>query len=250
LVNVETKGYKSETLVTRSFRDMLISRLNDPSVYKYDSVGAHNTGIHIDQKYTSFTQGSLEHTNVSTDFALTEDGFFCIDYTIEDDEGEEYIETRYTRNGAFNVDSEGMLVTGTGHYVLDEDYDYIEVGSTDFTVGADGFVYDADGEEITRLLIVRFVGEDDEGEPVSLNHNLRKVGDNMYTYWDADPEDPYEPEQVYIEVKQGYLENANVDTAREMVMMMQVYRAYEINQRVVRMLDESLGRAVNDIARV
>jgi len=236
LVNVETRGYKSETLVTRSFRDMLISRLNDPSIYRYDQVGPHNTGIHVDQKYISFRQGGLEPTDSPTDFALLDDGFFCIDYTTEDDE---YEVIRYTRNGAFNIDAEGFLVTGEGYRVLGEG-GQIEIGSTDFTVDIDGIIYDADGDEIDRLLIVRF--ED--------NSILRKEGDNMYSVFNADPEDPYEPEQVIVGVRQFALEMSNVDPARETVMMMQVFRSYEINQRILRMIDESLGRAVNDIARI
>jgi len=236
LVNVETRGYKSETLVTRSFRDMLISRLNDPSIYKYDSVGAHNTGIHVDQKYVSFSQGGIEPTDSPLDFALIDDGFFCIDYTTEDDEDEV---VRYTRNGAFNIDADGYLVTGDGHRVLGEG-GHIEIGSTDITVDINGIIYDAEGDEIDRLYIVRF--ED--------NSILRKEGSNMYYVYNEDPEEPYEPEQVNVGVRQKAVEMANVDTAREMVQMMQVYRSFEINQRVLRMIDESLGRAVNDIARI
>jgi flagellar basal-body rod protein FlgG len=236
LVNVETRGYKSETLVTRSFRDLMISRLNDPSIYKFDRVGPHSTGIHVDQKFVSFVQGGLEPTDSPMDFALVGDGFFCIDYTTEDDFDEVI---RYTRNGAFNIDAEGFLVTGDGHRVLGEG-GHIEVGNSEFRVDIDGVIYDANEEVIDRLYIVRF--ED--------NSILRKEGSNMFSVFNANPEEPYEPEQVIIGVRQFCLEMSNVDTAREVVMMMQVYRSYEINQRVVRMIDESLGRAVNDIARL
>ena len=233
MTNAETRGYKMDTLATRSFRDMLIDRLADPSFFVHERVGPHNTGIHVDQNYTTFTQGPLEETAVPTDFALLGDGFFVIDYTDEEDE--ETVE-RYTRNGAFNVDVEGMLVTGDGHYVLGEGGP-VYVGGMDFTVTQDGFVFDAEGNEIDKLRVVVF--ED--------NSALRKTGDNMF--YNFDPENN-EPEDITGAMKQGYLENSNVDTAREMVNMMQTYRAYEINQRVLRMIDESLGRAVNDIARV
>lgn len=236
LTNVETSGYKTETLATTSFRDMLISRLNDPSIYKYDTVGAHNTGIHIDQTYVSFTQGALETTGISTDLALVDDGFFVVDYTTENDEDEVL---RYTRNGAFNIDADGVLVTGDGHKVMGEGGE-IQIGTTDFTVDAEGIIYDADGNEIDRILVVRF--ED--------NSILRKEGHSMFSVYNEDPENPYEPEQIIIGVKQGYIEASNVDTARETVMMMQVYRAYEINQTVLRMIDDNLGRAVNDIAKI
>lgn len=232
--NVETSGYKSDTLVTRSFRDMMISRLNDPSMYRYQYVGTHNTGIHVDQSYTNWSVGALESTDVTTDLALAGEGFFCVDYTTEEDE--EPVEY-YTRNGAFNVDVEGYLVTGEGNRILGE-AGQIMVGSTDFTVAPDGLVYDADGNEIDRLRVVRF--ED--------NSTLRKVGHNMFSNYDPNGENP--PEEIISEVKQGYLEGSNVNAAREMVDMMQTYRAYEINQKVLRMIDDSLGRAVNDIARI
>ncbi|GHV35536.1 flagellar basal-body rod protein FlgF [Clostridia bacterium] len=233
LTNVETSGYKMDTMATRSFRDLLISRINDPSMYVKQSVGGHNTGIHVDQSYTTFSVGNMDSTDIKTDLALTDDGFFVIDYTGEDDENEVL---RYTRNGAFNVDAEGMLVTGGGHYVQGEGGP-IEVGSKDFTVNAEGYVFNAEGEEVDRLLVMKFPD----------NRALRKEGDNMY--FNYDPEGN-EPEQVTVEVLQGFLEGSNVDTGREMVNMMQTYRAYEINQHILRIIDESLGRAVNDIARI
>lgn len=234
LVNVETRGFKADTLATRSFRDMLIDRIDDPSIYQSTSVGNHNTGIHVDQKYTSFTQGALESTDVKTDLALTADGFFVIDYTTENDED---VVERYTRNGAFNVDVDGYLVTAEGNYVMGE-AGPIEVGSHNFTVSDDGFVFNEAGDEVDRLRLVRFLD----------NASLRKDGHNMYYNYDLDNNVPEEVTTPI--VKQGYLENSNVDTARETVNMMQVYRAYEINQRILTLIDESLGRAVNDIARV
>jgi flagellar basal-body rod protein FlgG len=233
LTNVETTGYKMDTMATRSFRDMLISRINDPSMYAREEVGGHNTGIHVDQSYTTFTVGALESTGVSTDFALSADGFFVVDYT---DGGDDEV-LRYTRAGAFDVDADGMLVTADGHYVLGEGGP-INVISKDFTVNTEGTVYDSDGNEVDRLLVMKFPD----------NRALRKEGDNMY--FNYDPEGN-EPEQITnLDVLQGYLEGSNVDTGREMVNMMQTYRAYEINQRVLQIIDESLGRAVNDVARI
>jgi flagellar basal-body rod protein FlgG len=79
------------------------------------------------------------------------------------------------------------------------------------------------------------------------NDLLRKDRDSLM--FNLEPEtNPPVPSGA--EVRQGTLEGANVDTARELVDMIQVYRHYELNQRVLRMVDESLGRAVNDIARV
>ncbi len=51
-------------------------------------------------------------------------------------------------------------------------------------------------------------------------------------------------------VLQGCIENSNVDIGREIVDMIEVTRSYEANQRIARMTDETLNRAVNDVGRV
>lgn len=259
MVNVETVGYKQDVMVTQSFRDMLISRINDPSVYQYSMVGPHNTGIHVDTIYSVFQQGSLTASSNPTDIALATEGcYFVVEYTSRtlipptaeeradpDYEPEyEYGETeeRYTRAGNFNVDAEGYLVTPMGYYVQGQGGN-IMVGTSDFVVDAGGGIT-VDGEYIDTLRIVAF-----EDQNV-----LRKAGSNLFTAIGAVDEDgdeiPAEPIDVTAEVRQFFLEESNVDVASETVRMMEAYRAFEINQRVVRMYDESLGRTVNDIARV
>jgi len=51
-------------------------------------------------------------------------------------------------------------------------------------------------------------------------------------------------------IAQGFLEMSNVDIGREMVDMLAMYRTYETNQRFITMIDETVGRAVNDIGRL
>jgi flagellar basal-body rod protein FlgG len=74
---------------------------------------------------------------------------------------------------------------------------------------------------------------------------LRKQGHNLY----AAPALSAQPAADY-SVRQYTLENSNVEIAREMVDMMMVYRVYETNQRILTMIDETVGKAVNDIARL
>ncbi len=226
LTNVETRGYRADTLVSQSFRDMLISRISDPNIYQNTRIGDHNTGIHIDRVYTSFTPGPLEETGLPTDMALPGDGFFVVNTP----EGE-----RYTRSGNFNVDAAGNLVTPLGHPVMGLGGP-IHVGSAAFTVSPGG-VISVDEVAVDTVRTVTFPD----------NNGLRKDKDNLFFTFD---EAANAPVNTPMEVRQGFLEGSNVDTAREMVDMISVYRSYEINQRVLRMVDESLGRAVNDIAKV
>ncbi len=226
LTNVETRGYRADTLVNQSFRDMLISRMNDPNIRDYSTVGPHNTGIHIDRVYTDFTQGGLESTGLSTDFALADDGFFV----IETANG-----PRYTRAGEFSVDGAGYLVTPLGNYVQGTG-GRLQVGSTDFAVSPAGLVTNAAGNVVGQLRTVTFPD----------NGTLRKDKDNLFYNLDG----AAGPVDTPVEIRQGMLENANVDSTREVVSMIEVQRSYEINQRILRMIDDSLGRTVNDIARV
>ena len=227
IANIETNGYKKDLLVSRSFRDMMIERIkDDPSIVSAGTnfVGPHNTGVHIDQIYTGFQQGALETTTSSTDFALEGDGFFA----VETPEGE-----RYTRDGAFNIDSLGYLVTNDGRYVLGADGQRLLIGSEDFSVDSLGNI-NADGTMAGRLRIVSFAD-------LSV---LRKQGDNLVYPFDGSA-----PEVSGAAVMQRALEKSNVEASEEIVRMIEISRNYEANQRIVKMLDDSLGRAVNEIAR-
>ncbi|MCL2081881.1 MAG: flagellar hook-basal body protein [Oscillospiraceae bacterium] len=276
LVNAETVGFKQDTMTTRSFPDMLISRLNDPSIYQYSYVGPHNLGMHVDETFTSFSQGSLEESGRSLDFAIEGDGFFVVSpppglFLRNGDEDEE---PRYTRAGNFALDAEGHLVTPGGYYVQGRNGDEIQIGSTDFTVNQAGEIYVTDDngnqEYIDTIRVVRFENLHTDEDlarhkytgayPYKDHTVLRKEGDNLYSvYVRPDADDPNDPdfdelagEPVDVDnarVLQGYLEMSNVDSAKEMVRMMETHRAYEVNQRMVGMFSETLKMTVNDIAR-
>lgn len=226
ITNTDTSGYKKDQVVTRSFEDLLLDRLNDPSILNRGTyVGGQNTGIYVDELVTDFTQGPMEGTGLQTDLAITGDGFFC----IQTPEG-----VRYTRDGNFQVDANGNLLTQDGYYVLGENGGMLNVGTGDFSVKSDGSIF-ADDRQVGKLLIVQF----------SDNAILRKAGGNLYY--------PYNGEQPVAKqnatVEQGMLEGSNLDLGREMAEMLMTNRVYESNQRILRMVDESLSRTVNDIAK-
>lgn len=222
IVNAETTGYKKDALVTSSFADVMLQRIDDPNVdiIGSNAVGTYGSGTHVDELVTDFGQGSLEPTGKSTDLALQGDGFFA----VETGDGE-----RYTRSGNFAVDRDGDLVTADGNYVLGQN-GRIHVGSTDFSVAADGTVTNASGAA-GKLRLVTF---DDPGV-------LRKQGDSLYyAYGGAVP-----AEAQNAVVRQGFQESSNVDISEEMVDMITLYRKYEANQKMVTITDDSLGLAVN-----
>lgn len=227
IANMDTAGYRSDSLISRSFEDMLLQRVNDPSVVnRYNEVGELNTGVHIDEIITSFTEGSVEFTDRTSDLAIAGEGFFAIATTA----GE-----RYTRDGNFAVDNEGYLVTSDGNRVAGRN-GFLRVNSLDFTVDTQGNVTNAEGDNVGSLKIVTFA---DTG-------GLRKTGNGLFVNYTNQAaqvaEDPV--------VQQGCLETSNTDITSEILDMMSASRTYETSQRMVKMIDETLGKAVNEIGKV
>jgi flagellar basal-body rod protein FlgG len=220
LSNLDTIGYKRDSLETRSFGDVLLSRINDPSGNN-GVIGPLSLGVHPDTVNTDFSEGPLEPTGRTADLALQGDGFF----TVETPQG-----LRYTRSGNFQVDKDGYLCTSEGYYVRGTN-GRIHVGSQDFTVGSDGTITSAGGNY--KLQIVQFAN----------NTALRKVGNNLYS-------GPAVASLANCGVMQGYLEHSNVDLSTEMVNMITVSRNYEANQRMVSMINGTLDKACNEVGRV
>lgn len=226
IVNAETAGFKADEMVTRSFKDMMIERINDPAVVTVSKqVGPLNTGVHVDETVTSFDQGPIEQTGVSTDLAIEGDGFF----TVQTPDG-----LRYTRAGNFAVSTEGYLVTSEGYEVLGQNGP-IRVITPEFSVDATGAV-EVGGNTVDRLRIAAFAD----------NSGLRKVGDSLFMNYTNQAEQ----KATGCSVQQKSLENSNVEAVDEIVKMITVQRAYETNQKMIQITDETFGRAVNDIGRV
>jgi len=226
IANVETTGYKKEFNVAHSFDEVLAVRINDTHnrVVHSRMVGPLNLGTQVDQLYMDFTQGSLEGTERPTDLALIGDGFFV----VQTDAGE-----RYTKTGHFYLNNEGYLIDGEGHFLLGNNGP-IYVGGLDFSVDSSGNVFNENGYTDT-IRVVSFAD----------NETLRRQGSNLYFA----TEPPLAAPNDY-SIAQGFLEASNVDIGREMVDMLTMFRAYETNQRMITMIDETVGRAVSEIGRL
>lgn len=226
LTNVDTTAYKSDSLISSTFQDMIIERLHDPGIVSTSTiVGALGTGTHIEEVFTSFEQGNIEGTGRPCDFALEGDGFFV----VSTPEG-----NRYTRDGGFFVNSAGYLVTSEGLYVQGG-HGRIQVGGDNFTVDEQGHIY-VGGALKDTFKIVAF--EDPSG--------LRKEGSNLYEQVAG----PQPKTAAGIAVRQGALEGSNVDVAEDLSRMLSITNAYTMNQRVLGLVDESLQKTVNEVGRI
>ena len=171
---------------------------------------------------TDFSQGPLNQTGNPLDFALQGVGFF----KVETEQG-----MRYTRNGAFALDEDNTLVTRSGHPVMGEG-GRITVTGREVSVGMDGEIR-ADGVAVGRIRLVDF-----EDPRV-----LRKEGGNYYAF-DGDVEEL--PVRADTSLHQGVVEESNVDLTKEMIRMVEAFRAFETMQKGIQSIDEMTGKLVND----
>ena len=230
LANVNTNGYKSDSAVFESFDEVLTKRINDWYTPEDPSgkLGNMHLSTDVGQIFTNYQQGKLISTGNKTDLAISNgnNSFFVVNVPGESGEQE-----RYTRDGAFTQDAAGNLVTKEGYAVKGQN-GAINLKGGDFQVTAKGEIVQ-DGKIVDQLMIKTFKD----------TSNLRKVGDNMVSI-----EGQAEEKEFDGSIAQGFIESSNVNSIKEMIDMITVVKAYEASQKVIKVEDETLGRAVNDIA--
>lgn len=250
LSNVNTPGYKADQGSVRAFPEMLIERMEgktlptsrDINIPIRSDVGPLSTGTYLQETTPDFTQGDIRDTGVSTDLALqngnmpAENG--SVFFTLRGEDGE----ARYTRNGNFTVDGQGFLVGQNGSYVLDQEGNRVQTGGQEFTVSPEGVLQTDEGETQLGISYINDV------------YQLVKEGNGLFRYNEEGegqaPINAQGAEGVTFGVRQNALEGSNVDPARTMTEMMNSYRSFETNQKVLRVYDQSMDKAVNEIGRV
>lgn len=174
---------------------------------------------YLSDTYTDHSSGAMISTGNPLDLAIDGPGFFAL-------EGD-----KYTRAGNFKLDSEGFITTTKGVRVLGSG-GAIQVPNGKLEISSSGDVA-VDGTIIDKLRVVGF----------SDKAKLKKEGDTNYTSNEAAIESTSG-------VKQGFLEASNVNVVQEMVNMIELYREYESNQKMVQTFDEAASKVVNEMARV
>lgn len=241
IANENTPGYKADQATLRAFPEMLIQAMgtkklpvtNGFQVPVNSPVGALNTGVYVQENIPDYKQGDVRETGVTTDLAIVNgdlpDETGSLFFTVQGEDGE----ALYTRNGNFTVDGQGFLVTNEGNYVLDQAGNQIQTDSMEFTVSGDGILQTA-GQSVP--LGITYIAN---------ANTLTKEGNGLFS-GDADNL----PAGVTFGIQQGALEQSNVDSMQTMTEMMESYRMFETNQRVLKAYDESMGKAVNEVGRL
>lgn len=223
LANVDTPGYKSYRPAVGSFAQQLLQINGRDGQAVIGSVGLDTALV---GGKTDNNQGALQETARELDMAIAGSGFF----TVATEAG-----VRYTRAGRFDRDDRGRLVTAEGNLVLSDRGVSLTLGSGPVQVETDGRIIDADGQELARLGLVAFPNPD----------FLTREDFGLFSPSGSSGE----PASVGTQVRQGFLEGANVDVGQAMVSLMATFRAYEANQRALEAQDNTLRLAVSELAR-
>lgn len=233
LSNSTTVGFKKDNLAIRRFDDVLLENYDKVVGGKNvrNEIGTLSPGSKVDSVNTDFTQGMIQDTGKPTDFAIDGKGFFTVQRNDGINNGQ-----YYTRDGHFHVNMKGILVNDSGDTVVGRNLatnqlEPINVGAGKLTSDVYGNI-SIDGNKMYKLYTVDF----------NDYNSIKKMGDNLYQGNNA-----VENNAV---VRQNSLEKSNVNVINEMTDMITTMRSFETSQKIVQSLDETLGKAVNEVGSV
>ncbi len=231
LANTSTNGFKRQRPV---FQDLLYQTVRQAGAQSSQSTQIPSglqigTGVTPVATVTNFTEGALEQTSNPLDVAINGQGFFQV--LLPDGT------TAYTRDGSFQKDNQGQMVTASG-YPLQPSIT-IPPNALTITIANDGVVSVTQSgstatTQIGSLQVATFIN----------NGGLQRVGENLYLETASSgtptPTTPGTNGAGYL--TQNYVETSNVNVAEELVSMIQTQRAYEMNTKVVSTADQMLAR--------
>ena len=236
LANVATTGFKRGRA---AFEDLLYQTVRQAggqtSQQTQSPTGLNlGTGVRVVATDRQFAQGNLQQTQNPLDLAVNGRGFFQV--TLPDGT------TAYTRDGGFQVDSQGQLVTASGFAV--QPGITIPEGTQSVTIGADGTVSvqlagQAASQQVGSLTLADFVNP----------AGLQSQGENLYIETSASgtPQTGTPGLSGMGRVVQGSLEASNVNVVEELVNMIETQRAYEMNSKAISTTDQMLAYVSNNL---
>jgi len=239
IANVNTTGFKKNKA---EFQDLMYQEVQihpqttpTPGIYESSTNKIQiGNGVQTASTQKIFLQGDIVATNNQLDVAIQGDGFFQVrksDGTFA-----------YTRDGSFKINANGNIVTSSG-LILEPEFS-IDENALGLSISRDGNVevMETGGEKFVlgNIEMVRFINPG----------GLQPLGDNLY----AETESSGAPilgtpgENGFGNIHQGYLESSNVDIVEEMISMITAQRAYEMNSKTVKTVEEMMQTA-NELKR-
>jgi flagellar basal-body rod protein FlgG len=230
IANLRTTGFKKQTA---AFQDLIYEHIRRVGAQSSDQGTILPVGVDIGGGVKtvgtprSMTQGSLSQTGNDLDLAITGEGFF----KIQMPDGS----FQYTRDGTFQMDNQGRIVTAQGNLV--QPTITIPQNASGISVNAQGQVsVTLPGSTTSTILgqlgLTRFINK----------AGLQPVGDNQFTDTPSSgaPQDGIADTLGYGKITQGSLEQANVDVVSEMSDLIAAQRAYEMNAKVISAADQMM----------
>ena len=231
LANSSTTGFKRANAV---FEDLMYQNLRQ--------VGSNSTeqsqlptglqvglGVRTVATSRSFSQGNLQQTSNNLDVAIQGNGFFQV--TMPDGT------TNYTRDGSFQVNSQGQLVTATGLPIANGVT--VPANATSVAIGGDGTVTaqipgSVEPQGIGTIALASFIN------PAGLDPK----GQNLYAESPASgqPNAGTPGADGLGSLMQGFVETSNVNVVQDLVTMIQTQRAYEMNSKAIQTSDQMLQK--------
>lgn len=236
MANVSTTGFKRGRAV---FEDLLYQNIRQVGAQSSQatqlptgfSLGA---GVRVVATEKIHTQGNLTKTDNSLDMAVSGQGFLQIlkpDGTIA-----------YTRNGSFQVDSTGQVVTSSGYPL--QPAITVPADTLSVTIGIDGTVSaaiagSATATTIGDIQLASFINP----------AGLQPEGENLYLESPSSgtPQTGTPGQNGLGTVVQGFLESSNVNVVEELVNMIEAQRAYEMNSKAISAADQMLQFATQNL---
>lgn len=229
LANVSTTGFKRSRAV---FEDLLYQTLRQPGAQSSQQTQVPSglqlgTGVRPIATERIHTQGNLQQTGNNLDVAINGNGFFQI--LMPDGT------TAYTRDGSFQTDSQGQMVTSSGFTV--QPALTIPPNTTAVTIARDGTVsatVAGVATNIGNLQLATFINPS----------GLQSMGENLYmeTASSGTPSTTVPGTNGAGLLNQNYVETSNVNVVEELVNMIQTQRAYEINSKAITTSDQMLQK--------
>ncbi len=231
LANASTNGYKKSHAV---FEDLMYQNLRQVGANSSEQTTLP-TGLQVGlgtravATARNFSQGNLQQSGNSLDLAVRGNGFFQVqmpDGTVG-----------YTRDGSFQVDAQGVLVTNNGYQV--QPGITIPVGAQSVTIAPDGTVSatlsgQTAPQSLGQIQLASFVNP----------AGLEPKGQNIFTETSASgtPSAGAPGLNGMGSVQQGFVETSNVNVVEELVSMIQTQRAYELNSKAIQTSDQMLQK--------
>ena len=236
IANINTTAFKKNKA---EFSDLMYQEVPTNSIASAGGVQSQTNesriqignGVQPVSTQKLFQQGDIQPTYNQFDLAINGEGFF----QVKKPDGN-YV---YTRDGSFKVNADGQMVTSLG-YSIDPEVQLSE-DTIGLKISRDGVieVQEADGNSYTlgEVQLVRFMNPG----------GLKALGDNLFSETDASgvPIFGTGGENGFGEIHQGYLESSNVDIVDEMISMISAQRAYEVNSKTVKTVEEMMTMANN-----